>query len=123
MYDVGVSFDLYKVGINEDGRDQISHRYFVQIEAPDGSRWVHRETFDGSRADFDDEHGIPFFHDLLAEAEGKADDLANRVRAHLAKGGDLNFSHWVEDYPRYGSAAYTPEHEADKARRERQYDY
>lgn len=111
MYEVGVFSDLYKVGTNEEGRDAISERYFVMIEAPDGGRWNHLKYFNGSEAKFDEEEGLPFFPDNRQEAKDCAEALAETVRKHLAKGGEINFNHWNRDRSRYGSEAYQANHE------------
>jgi hypothetical protein len=106
MYDVAVTFDLYKVGITEDGEDAISNRYFVMLQAPDGSRWNHKVRFDGCKAGYDDEHGIPYFEDLCEVASANAEKLAATIRDHLNAGGEIDFFDWIEDHPAYGSEAY-----------------
>jgi hypothetical protein len=106
MYEVGVTSDLYKVGITEEGSDAISERFFVMLEAPDGRRWNHLRYFNGSTPMYDEEDGLPFFPDNREEAKASADALAAKVLAHLKSGGSVDFSHWSEDRPRYGSEAY-----------------
>jgi hypothetical protein len=106
MYEVAAVSDLYKVGITEDGADAISERYFVQLEAADGRRWIHAASFDGSEVKYDEEEGITYFPDNREEANEKAEKLATKVRAHLEAGGVIDFAHWREDRPRYGSDAY-----------------
>lgn len=105
MYEVAAISDLYKVGVTEDGEDAISERYFVQLEASDGRRWIHAVSYDGSEVKYHEE-GFAYFPDNREEASAKAEKLAATVRSHLEAGGAIDFAHWREDRPRYGSDAY-----------------
>lgn len=105
MYEVGLHSDLFEVGITEDGEAAVSECFRVMLEAPDGSRWCHRKSFPGSEAQIDEE-GISFFPDNRQSAMERAGALIKRIEDHLKSGGKIDFQHWIESDPAYGSVAY-----------------
>lgn len=107
-YNVTTASDIYLAGRTEDGDDYTAEAFFVLIEDQSGCRWRHHLSFAGCAVGHDPD-GFTTFADIRAEAQAKADRLADRVRRHLAAGGDVDLAHWEEDFPAYGSQAYQAE--------------
>lgn len=99
--------DLFNVGRQEDGVPFVGERYFAELEDSTGRRWRHRVSADGAVNLGLDEDGYgPYFQDTRAEATARIGKLVARVAAHLAAGGKVDFDHWYEVDPAYGSDAY-----------------
>lgn len=111
IVDVSVVSELYVAGTTEDGQEYHAERYLVQVEYADGTRLVHNNYFNGCRYEFVNDEGYygPLFHDIRPEAKVQAGRLAERVKAALDAGQDINPIHWQATYPVYGSEAYQEE--------------
>lgn len=113
--------DLVDLGRDEDGSVVVGRTLYVIAEDASGRRFAHDRSFmDHVRAV--DEDGFRFWaRREVGAAEAEADRLLARIEAAVAAGRDLDFGHWNEVDPAYGSAAYQ---EADAvgyfAARERQ---
>jgi hypothetical protein len=106
-YEVLTVSDLYEAGRQEDGVPYISERYFAELTNENGRRWRHNFAVSGAINLGYDEYGEgPFFADNRKEAEAKVENLVARIAAHLAKGGSINFDHWYEVRPAFGSDEY-----------------
>jgi len=117
-YTAHTSSDLYVAGKTEDGEDYTAEVFFVVIENAAGRRFCHKEQFKGCAVVYNQHDFEPFFEDRREWAEAKADILTARVNAR--KGG-INFDHWDEIDPRYGSTEYILQGtEADRAAAEKQ---
>lgn len=104
-FTVEVTEEAYVAGLTEDGHPFTAPRYRVATYSASGRCWLHRTTFDGAVAGFD-EDGWPTFADVRADAKAKASRLAARVAAALAAGRALTAAHWDEGRPAYGSPYY-----------------
>ena len=106
MYDVYMDSDLYEAGRQSDGLPFIAERYFAQLQDANGRRWRHRFAMNGAEDLGCDDEGYSHFADRRAEAQAKIGKLVARVEAHLAAGGSINFDHWYEVRPAFGSDEY-----------------
>ena len=106
-YDVEMVSDLYEAGRTDDGQPFIAERYFAQLEDANGRRWRHRVAANGAINLGHDENGEgPFYGDNRQDAQAKIGKLVARVVAHLAAGGSVDFDHWYEIDPAFGSEEY-----------------
>lgn len=98
--------DLVDLGRDEDGEVVVGRSFYVVAEDDAGHRWAHSHSFlDHVRAV--DEDGARYWaRRSFAEVEDAAARLRDRIAAHVAAGGRLDASLWVEIDPAYGSAAY-----------------
>lgn len=103
--DICIGSNVYKAGTTEDGEAFTAERYFVEVTATNGQRWVHTVQFDGCRV-VADEEGFDHFLDVRDEARDAVSLVETRVKAHLATGGKLDPVMWREVDPAYGSDAY-----------------
>lgn len=90
-------FDVVVIGYNPENADIVNRRgeiygasAYVQVEAPDGSRWTLRHRWVG------------FEYEVVPRGEA----FAKRVQARLDAGGALDPAQWAADRPGYGSEAY-----------------
>lgn len=90
---------------NEDNTEIIGTQYCVVVEDQEGYRWLHHHVFMSGEMIFDDDGFNHWHQDRKADA-GRAQALADRIKAHLEAGGSLNPEHWVETQGCYGSAAW-----------------
>jgi hypothetical protein len=93
--DVAVRDDLVQVGLTEDGEPDVAHRFYLVARDARGAQWAHDYARVAGRG------GIAA--DVAAAA---LEVLRVRVAAHLEAGGALDFDHWIEIDPAYGSEAY-----------------
>lgn len=94
MLQVFVQDDLVKVGVTEDGEDDIARAFYVVAEDASGRRWAHSSSYVAHRRDAE-------------VAEACAVRLRDRVAEAVAEGRSPDFdSHWNEIDPAYGSEAY-----------------
>ena len=105
-YIAGIESDLYTAGRSCDGRPYYADKYYVMIENSVGRRFRHNATFNSAEVVVCDETGETGFVDLRLEAYAKATRLAARVNDALASGSDLDWTHWYEIDPAYGSDEY-----------------
>ena len=107
-YEVELVSDLYEAGRRDDGHPYVSERYFAQLTNSNGRRWRHNFAVSGAiNLGYDDETGEgPYYQDNRVEAQAKVGNLVARIEAHLAAGGSVNFDHWYEVRPAYGSDEY-----------------
>ena len=101
-YDISVASDLYNAGNGDDGYPFIAELYYVVLQYEDGRTFRHNAVFLGDELGVDEEDGMTYHCDVRVEAEAKAERLAERVR----QAGKVDFQHWEEVDPAYGSEAY-----------------
>ena len=104
MVQVSMVSDLFAVPSFDFPEPEYHERFFVEVQTAKGRRFRHEFSFpsvalacheDGER-----------FYCRIADAQNKAQALANRVEAHLKAGGKLDQDRWNEGAPAYGSEAY-----------------
>ena len=105
-YKAFVASDAYQAGLTDDGRPFTAELYYVVIENQKGRRFRHDRVFLGTEQQIDEDGFNVYFPDLRHQAQAKAEYLAARVNARLAKDLRLNFSYWAEIDPAYGSEEY-----------------
>ena len=98
--------DLYQAGITCDGQPFIAETFYVVIENADGNRFRHECNFNGTNPVFSEEDDNVYFPDLRKEASAKAERLANKVNGAFASGKGIDWLHWFEVEPVFGSNAY-----------------
>jgi hypothetical protein len=101
-YDISVASDLYNAGRDDDGFPFIAELYYVVLQYEDGRIFRHNAVFLGDELGVDEEDGMTYHNDVRVEALAKAERLAERVR----QAGKVDFQHWEEIDPAYGSEAY-----------------
>lgn len=99
--------DMFKAGITEDGADYIGLVWYVLAELDNGQRFAHGHRFHSTKAEYCEEIGCMVFPDNSEQAETESEQLAERIRNHVAAGGKLDLGLWREVDPRYGSTAYS----------------
>ena len=82
----GLRDDLVDLGRDEDGSVVYGRALYVVAEDAAGRRFAHDRVF--------------------LDREAEAGRLLVRIEAAVAAGRDLDFGHWNEVDPAYGSAAY-----------------
>lgn len=98
-YQINIASDLFDAG---DG--YVAERFFVRATTANGRRFHHNMIVSGvSPRNIE---GDVFFIDVSAEAKEKVYGLVRRIQNHLRAGGGLNFDHWHEVDPAYGSKEY-----------------
>jgi hypothetical protein len=100
--------DLTLLGHDEFGGQVHGEVARVVVEAPDGSRWVHRHGFSLTVSAHNEDGFLVVAPD--SEAVAKAEGLLARVDAAIAAGtwaGPVDNDHWGEAQPCYGSAAFS----------------
>ena len=106
-YEVQMVSDLYEAGRKDDGHPFIAERYFAQLEDANGRRWRHNAAANSAiNLGYDENGEGPYYADNRQEAQNKIGKLVARVNAHLAAGGSINFDHWYEVDPAFGSDEY-----------------
>lgn len=106
MLHIFVRDDLVKIGVTEDGEDDIASRFYVVVETPDGRRFAHDRGFMDVEPRFDPVEGRYLQRVQLASPEAQAEALRAKIERHLKAGGKLDDAHWNEVDPCYGSEAY-----------------
>lgn len=104
--EVSAVSDMFKAGITEDGQDYIGLVWYVIFETEGGRRFAHGHRFYSTKAEYCDDVGAMVFPDQSQEAQDGAEQLAERIKAHIVAGGKLDRAAWSEVDPRYGSDAY-----------------
>ena len=97
--------DLHDFGRTEDGEKFIGEMFYVQLEMPDGARYVLKNSHTpGVRVqEYSDEDGCGMaFIDQRPQARARCNAIISRI---LAK-GEVDLRNWLPDRPAYGSAAY-----------------
>lgn len=95
---------LYDAGVTEDGQRFHAEAYRVIVEFASGQRFRLRHSFPGCRVEKDLEDGFNHFIDIRLEAEAEAIRIADKIRARVAAGGDLDLdNHWTEIEGVYGT--------------------
>lgn len=98
-YQINIGSELYDAG---EGFE--AERFFVVATTPKGRRFHHEMIISGASPR--NIEGDVFFVDVRAEAKEKLYGLVRRIENHLRAGGDLDFAHWDEVDPAYGSNEY-----------------
>lgn len=108
MYDVEVGMEFYVAGKTEEGYPYEAERYCACIVDNNGRRWYHKKWFNGCIVHEDvSEYGYNIcFEDVREAATARVEALTKRIEIHLAEGKSLDFRHWYEVDPVYGSPAY-----------------
>lgn len=105
--DFAVRDDLVKVGVSEDGEDELGLVYYVIARGPDGRQWAHNRSFLNKQKRYDPEDGVYFYRDDEGKASRQVAHLLSQITEAVAHGGQPNFAaHWNEIDPAYGSDAY-----------------
>jgi len=106
-FEVGVVSDLFDAGRQDDGQPFIAERFFVElVNVNTGRRWRHNLAINGTKCEYCEETGDPYFPDLRADATARLERLVARVQQRLAEGGRLDADQWYEVDPVYGSDEY-----------------
>lgn len=91
--------------INGEDGPQVALRFFVYAETSKGRRFRHNFSFPSVEQAEDPEYGF-YLRNTADSAVEKAENLAARIREHLAAAGSLDAKCWSEMAPAYGSEAF-----------------
>lgn len=101
--DFFVRDDLVKIGIGEDGEDEIGIRYSVVFRNDRGEQWAHNlVTFNVTKR-YDAEEGCNFFRRDNGEAKARIEAMCQRM---IDAKRPIVERYWTEIEPAYGSDAY-----------------
>ncbi len=113
MVQVSVITELFAVPSFDFPEPEHYERFVIQIQTAKGRRFRHYVSFPAV-VPAHHEDGERFYRRDEA-AQDRAQALADRVKAHLRKGGKLNQEHWGEGAPAYGSQAFIEFQDTDIA--------
>jgi hypothetical protein len=102
--------DYFSIGRGECGEDVLGFRGYIYAEAPNGKRWVYRESFDLSKKYVDEEGFLHSYNDREGEAKLQA-CLKGLVAELLENGLEIPGPDWSPTSPCYGSESWTQEDE------------
>lgn len=95
---------LYQAGTTEDGQAYIAEAYRVIVEYASGQRFRFHRSYPGCRVEKDPEEGMTYFVDIRLDAEAEAIKIADKMRARVAAGGNLDLdNYWTEIEGVYGT--------------------
>ena len=102
---VYVHADLYEAGRTEDGTPYTADVYYIVVESKDGKRLAHTKRWWTADKETSPD-GFDFFGDLRKEMKAAAEAVVERIK----EVGSINFDHWEEIQPAYGSDYYCQVH-------------